>query len=191
MKSSMADTLLQKILPVVSAAFAVALTVELAWDYRFATDVDLQTAGLDNAGLPLTDKPAPLPPIEHYHEIIERPLFMPGRRPRKPEMIVEFSPELSRQERLTLDGYSLSGVVISGNTRLALIQSSPDRKSQILTEKESLGDWRLVGIEPARVTLGNGTQVRTLALTVQGPITPAPGTGPAAAHAGNSKFNRR
>ncbi len=165
MKSTLsADIRLRKILALLSAVFVVVLAVELLWDYRLANDTEPEVAGTDSGSLSMGAEPVPPPELTDYDEIINRPLFSAERRPYEPEQVKAASREPPRQDRQTLDVFSLSGVAIAGDTRLALIRSARDPKLQRLVEGEALNGWRLTEIHADSITFYKDTQTCTLDL---------------------------
>ena len=76
--------------------------------------------------------------------ILERPLFTQTRRP--------IGPASNGAQGMTVD-FSLSGVVISGGARSALIRSGSDGNVQQLKIGETIGGWTLVQVAADRVVV--------------------------------------
>ncbi len=87
-----------------------------------------------------------LPPLSHYQEIVERPLFLQSRRP-VPQASGETSPLGPKEAHL--NQYALTAVIIGPDKRLALIRSTADKgkKALRLEEGQDLQGWRLKEIK--------------------------------------------
>lgn len=103
-------------------------------------------------------KPAAHPglaPIEAYITIVERPLFIPGRRPIMAETVAPAAPGSLP---------ALRGMIMS-DERTAAVFQLPDTAQYVLGAKgEMVGGWRIEDITPDRVVLSNNAARRVLQL---------------------------
>jgi len=109
-------------------------------------------------------------PVSDYDQIIERPLFMPNRRPYTADGIVESRQNNGRKNLVTKSTqheYMLSAVVITENRRIALLYSKKDNKLQKLNQGDELDGWTLIDIQPSQVSLKKGAAIKQLELTVK------------------------
>jgi general secretion pathway protein N len=104
-----------------------------------------------------------LPPLTHYHEIVERPLFMPDRKPQQPDeqqaptAAVTVNPPQAR----------LIGTVITPAKRQALIQDLTAGKVVRVEQGMPVQDWQVKEILPDRLVLARaGGQPQELMLRV-------------------------
>jgi hypothetical protein len=103
-----------------------------------------------------------LPPIEHYAELIERPLFLESRRPFRLEPAAADAPEpvrLGRRPALVL-----MGVVITPERRSAMLLDAASRQAMSVAEGAAVAGWRLDQVGPDGVVLRQGAQTIALAL---------------------------
>jgi hypothetical protein len=101
-----------------------------------------------------------LPPLEHYREIVERPLFMPDRKPQKPEEQAEVTapgPVNPLQVRLL-------GTIITPQKREALIEDTVAGRVLHLAPGMPIQDWQVKEIKPDRVVLVRQGQPQELLL---------------------------
>ena len=94
---------------------------------------------------------APLPPKEDYASVMERPLFLPDRRPppEDPEQDDETLPETLTE----LDGMDLTAVVITPSTVSAWVRRPNQRETQRLRLGDDFEGWTVKTIEPDRLVL--------------------------------------
>lgn len=101
-----------------------------------------------------------LPPIETFSAIIERPLLNRSRRPTPTQ--ADEAAGLS-----TSEGKSpllLSGVMIAGKRRVALLQTRASPQTIRAEEGETIEGWKVVSIRPQAVTVASGSTREDLAL---------------------------
>ncbi len=101
-----------------------------------------------------------LPPIETFSAIIERPLLNRSRRPTPTQ--ADEAAGLS-----TSEGKSpllLSGVMIAGKRRVALLQTRASPRTIRAEEGETIEGWKVVSIRPQAVTVASGSTREDLAL---------------------------
>jgi hypothetical protein len=150
-------------LALLCALLAVALVVELT------TEVEVGNV----AGIPPA-KPRPrdpgreveaqsgfvMPPRDTYAEVSERPLFFRSRRPLPPELesTAETPAETSRA------AFVLSGVILTGTRRLALLQTQSSSKIARVEEGQEYEGWTIEAIHPNRVVMRRGQEVSEIVL---------------------------
>ena len=117
-----------------------------------------------------------LPPLTHYHEIVERPLFMPDRKPQQPEQqqapaaVVPVNPPQAR----------LIGTIITPAKRQALIQDMLAGKIVRVEQGMPVQDWQVKEILPDRLVFARaGGEPQELMLRVYEKV-PVAAAGPMA-----------
>lgn len=121
------------------------------------------------------DNPS-LPPISAYAAVVKRPLFSDTRRPFIPEEITKKAKEPpSPPTRQQQEEYNLSGVIITSDQRLALIEIQRGRKIKRLREGEKLNGWVVASIQADQVTLKRGNDKKVLPLRVKSSSPSRPG----------------
>lgn len=101
-----------------------------------------------------------LPPLTEFSDIVERPLFTRGRRPAPPSAD-------DAGAVANADGSSpflLSGVIIAGARRVALLQTRNSPKTIRVEEGETIQGWKVVAIRPHVVTISSGSNKDELKL---------------------------
>ncbi len=98
-----------------------------------------------------------LPPIGAMKETVQRPLFTSSRRPRLPSG--------QRQQRVAgLAGYVLAGVVIAGDTRIAMLRSRTGAGNLRVRTGDKVAGWTVTAIDSRSVTvIRDGEQRRIVA----------------------------
>jgi hypothetical protein len=93
--------------------------------------------------------PEPPPAKEEYASVIERPLFLPDRRPPpdEPELAEEPEPEALTE----LDGMDLNAVVITSSTVSAWVRRPNTRDAVRLRLGDEFEGWTVHTIEPDRL----------------------------------------
>jgi hypothetical protein len=98
-----------------------------------------------------------------YPAIGERPLFYPTRTrwtppppPPAPPPVVRAPPPLT--------GYTLAGVVVSGDSRTALVKAQNGRTTTILTEGQQLDGWTLQKIDETKLLFNAGNSTYEMKL---------------------------
>jgi type II secretory pathway component PulC len=98
---------------------------------------------------------------ESFINIVERPLFIEGRKP-LPE-IVETSSEASANDQL--DDWSLIGIYTKNKRQVALFRKQNEaRKFLKLNEDQTISGWQLKQIQADRVVLQQGGQEKSVML---------------------------
>ena len=147
--------------------FSGVLLYEMSRNYSpdVGSSVTTEDPSNKKAGVP-ADKP--VTSLEDYAGIIERPLFSPDRKPYEAE-VVEAKPNRPVPVNTPLtkrEDYSLSAVIITDDKRMALIETKNGKKIHRLREGEELDGWTLTDVQPARVSLKKGSEVKELELAV-------------------------
>jgi hypothetical protein len=98
-----------------------------------------------------TPSPPPIPPLEDYASIAERPLFLPDRRPPpdEPEGSDEPVPEVLTE----LAGTDLNAVVITPLAVSAWLRRPNSRELVRVRLGDDFEGWTITGIEPDRLLL--------------------------------------
>ncbi|MGF1641924.1 MAG: hypothetical protein ACFCUO_13335 [Rhodospirillales bacterium] len=110
-----------------------------------------------------------LPP-ESYADVSERPLFLRSRRPPQPgDEIAEQRP----LPRAPAD-FVLSGVVVAGTQRLALLQGQGSDAIARVAEGQDYEGWTVETIEPNKVVLRRGQDVTEIVLEDKARRPPPP-----------------
>jgi general secretion pathway protein N len=106
-------------------------------------------AEASRAAVTQAEAPFALPPIESYAEVTARPLFSASRRP---------APQQAAQ-RGSLEPASLAliGIIISSQSRIALVQEAKSPKPIRLTEGQEVQGWTVQSILPDRIVIRRGT----------------------------------
>jgi type II secretory pathway component PulC len=101
-----------------------------------------------------------MPPRDTYAEVSERPLFFRSRRPLPPELesTAETPAETSRA------AFVLSGVILTGTRRLALLQAQSSPKIARVEEGQEYEGWTIEAIHPNRVVMRRGQEVSEIVL---------------------------
>jgi hypothetical protein len=121
-----------------------------------------------------------------YPEMVARPLFTPTRRPAPPA-------QAQPQAMFKRDQYLLQGVIIAGNTRIAMLREKATGKVYRVEKGRELNGVTLAEVNPESVTLALGKDQEVLPLQVLkqpsfgappspgpfGAATAGPGAGPA------------
>lgn len=110
---------------------------------------------------------APMPPIEAFDEVVERPLFFRSRRPPDPDAAPP--PEAAAAAKTD---FVLTGLVISGKERLALLRPTGSKIVERVHQGEEIEGWRVEAIHADRVVLKRGETVQEIRLEDRPPPKP-------------------
>ena len=104
---------------------------------------------------------AALPLIDNFAETVTRPLFMPTRRPPEPEeeVVEATAPTVGRNL------FSLLGIVISADERIALVTRRRTGEMLRLVVGQHIDGWRVETIRSDRITLRQGDETEVIKLT--------------------------
>jgi general secretion pathway protein M len=146
-------------LSVDSASGDLAVGFEVTGHTRDST-ARTSAVSIPKAGL------APALPPAAYEEIVARSLFAPSRRT---------AAERSAQERVAAPeearAFSVTGVLIAGKRKLALVREAGSEREIRLRPGEGVGGWTLSDVRTDSVTMRNGTQTRVFAVQRAQPAT--------------------
>ena len=128
------------------------VSVVLAWSIfaELTANPVPEVASIVRIDRPLSIAPAPpaaafaLPPIESFADVLARPIFSQTRRPPVDDVVVAVAPDPVLDIRLR-------GVVLTGESRIALIIPAGGSDVVRLTENEKFEGWTLIAIEPDQV----------------------------------------
>jgi hypothetical protein len=112
------------------------------------------TAETPTATAPAVAPPTlpPTPTFEEYASVVERPLFLPDRRP-PPEEPDEAPEEEGPEEQTALDGMNLTAVIIAPTEVSALVVTPGSKELARLRIGDDFEGWTVTGIEPDKVLL--------------------------------------
>jgi len=94
-------------------------------------------------------------PLDSYAEMVARPIFSPARRP--PSAAMVDAPSVT-----SVGGLVLSGIVVSGDERFAIVLSGSPPKPVRIVEGQELQGWTVHAITADRIVLRNGEATREL-----------------------------
>ncbi|CAD6878803.1 hypothetical protein [Methylomonas albis] len=146
---------------------ALSLLLVAEWTYSQFTLTQLQTLLEPRAQ---TDSPAEQLPnladskgsAESYSDIVDRPLFVEGRKP-----FADASPtdNLQTQESGQIDDWELIGVYDKANKPTALFRKRNEAKKFLkVTEEQSISGWLLKQIQADHVLLQQAGQEKSVVL---------------------------
>jgi general secretion pathway protein N len=156
--------------------FAVVIAGEIAFPTRGETLAASPARRLAAAEAKL------LPPVvamgvdQEYPETAARPLWTPTRRP-APEQVA------AAQNSFQTGQYQLQGVIIAGDTRVAMLREKANGKMHRVELGKDVNGIKVAEIQPEAVTLAMGSQNEVLPLSVSKGVAAA-----AAPHAAASPF---
>jgi general secretion pathway protein N len=137
-----------------------------------------------------------MPPLGDFSETVARPLFLPSRRPL-------FAEGEGPQQAATVERnlFSLMGVIISADERMALVARRKTGEVLRLIEGQQVDGWTVDAILPDHISLRHGNETDELVLRdaprpepkkekrerarkrPRSPQMPSPGPGPSAGDA--------
>jgi hypothetical protein len=98
---------------------------------------------------------------ESYNAILEKPLFIEGRKP-IPEQAAD---NPATADNGQLDDWLLIGVYNKGERKLALFRKQNEAKSFLkITENQTISGWQLLQVQADRVLLQQGAQQKSIML---------------------------
>jgi hypothetical protein len=112
-----------------------------------------------------------MPALDHYSEVVERPLFVESRRPPEEEEQVS---EPAKQPQLPekRPSYLLTGVMMTPERRTAFLKSVSDGEAKRVKQGDTLDGWLVKRVESRRVVLAQGSRSQVLKLQVVPETTP-------------------
>jgi hypothetical protein len=162
------------ILAIACAVLAIAIGLETGFGARFGPSIPSGTA---KPAAPFEAKL--LPPVapvnaEHeYPEMVARPLFAPLRRPAP-------AAEAAPQSAMKRGQYTLQGVTIAGETKIALLKEKSTGRIYRVEKGHDFNGLKLADVSPESATLAQGGEQEVLPLQVikPAPLAHVPGSGP-------------
>ncbi len=128
---------------------------------------------------PLTHLP-PLVEKQDYVSVIDRPLFLPGRRP--PEETQEAETEAQVAPEVTpptaVDSMDLNAIIITPEGAIAWVSTPNSAKPQKLRIGDEFEGWRIKAITPENIEVEGQTSSETLYLLNYGQTTSPPANQP-------------
>ena len=162
-------------LTALAVAFIVILGFETGWGTAFRPDLastpPRRTAPFEGKLLPSLAATAA---EQAYPETANRPLFTPTRRPAPPSNVASTTMQKGQ--------YVLAGVIIVGDTKIAMLREKSSGKTHRLEKGQELNGIKLVEVDREKVTLSQGGDTEVLDLVVQ-KAQPAAAAAAAAAQA--------
>lgn len=175
MQQNYINTIQQRLLLVTCVVLACVLVIQLS-STRTSIDgsTDTEKSTVVTA---MNTEPVQLHPIEQYNEITTRPLFAPDRKPYVPIPSQTETKKLQVKKNTPVtklpNQLLLTGIVISPELQLAILQSGKTKSLQRVKLGESIDGWTLDEIHNRYVILKNGAHTHTLELEVKGSTSTA------------------
>lgn len=132
----------------------------------YDTPVEIAKAGSAVPPLKPVEMSIEFPPVDRYSEFIERPLFSNTRRAFQPSDKTSLDPS-SAVTALNFD-LELSGIILSGTHKLALIKTKRDSAQHRVGQGEDFRGWRLEEVLADKVVMLNDGQIHELGLVRKG-----------------------
>jgi len=110
-------------------------------------------------------RPIVMPPLAAYGEILSRPLFSDTRRPPEVAATAARAPALPDPS----SRWKLTGVVSTGAESHAMVTGLRDKMTQRLDTGGMIDGWKVVSIEPYRVTFESSSGTAILELKEDAP----------------------
>ncbi len=163
----------------------LVLCVLLYGALMLSGNIDDSSSGVDNAmetAINTIDTPqlkSVLSSMDQYSDLVERPLFVEGRRP-----VIEAESDEQTEDTGQLDDWTLVGIFTNTGETYALFtqQEGAGKKSLKKTVGEDVAGWDITDIQLQQVVLKKGLQSKTVLLRKpkpkQEPIQPAKKTTP-------------
>jgi hypothetical protein len=151
--------------PITVALLALGgvLALLLSWQLLFPPHLKQETApGVQPKAPSVAGKGEfSLPPLKHYQEIVERPLFIQTRKP-VPPADVKTTAKSSTRSALPVD--YLAAIVITPQKRFVLLRGPKDKKIFRLAKGEEKDGWTLHEIKDEEVLFSRDNEKELLRL---------------------------
>ena len=154
------------------AAAAVALSALLYLQWRDWPPGPISADPIEDAtvtpGINSDEAPDPLEELEpptdrHDFDVVsERPLFRPDRRPKKEETEPQ-EPEVA-EETVELDGFDLTAVLITGDTKRAWLKNPREQQASEVREGDDVSGWTVSKIDAESIILERQGEPHTIDL---------------------------
>jgi hypothetical protein len=140
----------------VAAASACALLLELTWPHELEAPAPAEQmpAAIEQT----TDNAVPVGPLSDYLAVSERPLFTHDRRPFVFAVEAVPAPVGPRVE------FELTAVIITSDTRLALLRSNLTPTVRRVALNEAIDGWTLAAVSADSVLMRQGEAAITVPL---------------------------
>ncbi len=134
-----------------------AVYAELGSGPADPADLTVTKVAPEPAAVPPAEPAFTLPPLGDFSETVARPLFLPSRRPLAPA-------EDAPAEAVTRDLFTLMGVIISADERMALVKRRKTGEVLRLIEGQRVDGWLVEAIMPDRLALSHGEEAEEVVL---------------------------
>ncbi len=140
------------------AILSAIVYVEIAHGPFNRSSVSLTPPGGDIALAEPSRAAASLPPLENFSEIVDRPLFIPSRRP------IQADDGAVAGSGVTRNQFILVGVVIAAEERMAVMQRRAARDILRVVEGQQIDGWTVESITPEGVRLRHDDLIEEITL---------------------------
>ena len=150
--------------------FATILLFELNPGHSNTVEIDLVNIDSPPKDLDVDLKEIVFPDITAFDEIIERPLFNETRlssEAQKQEQTVVKSRKNNNQTRNIQEQFSLSAVVITQDTQIAILQKGRENTLQRVSMGETIDGWTLEDVSSHSIRLVKGKETKDLELEIK------------------------
>jgi hypothetical protein len=150
--------------------FTTILWFELNPGHSNTVEIDLINIDSPPKDLDVDLKEIVFPDITAFDEIIERPLFNETRLPseaQKQEQTVVNSRKKNNQTRNIQEQISLSAVVITQDTQIAILQKGREKALQRVSMGETIDGWTLEDVSSHSIRLVKGNETKNLELEIK------------------------
>lgn len=159
------------LLAVLGAIVLIVIALEIQFPPEFEKQAGKAALSADSTAPTSRQRRAEnisLLPLGSYEEIVARPLFRSERRPPDPEEAASEAQQAAaqaQQEQVHIEElFALSGVVVTKNKTVALLQDIKNNKSVRVSEGESLEGWRVEQVLPESVLFSHNGRSESLEL---------------------------
>ncbi len=150
--------------------FTTILWFELNPGHSNTVEIDVINIDSPPKDLDVDLKEIVFPDITAFDEIIERPLFNKTRLPfdaQKQEQTVVDSRKKNNQTRNIQEQFSLSAVVITQDTQIAILQKGREKALQRVFLGETIDGWTLEDVSSHSIRLVKGNETKDLELEIK------------------------
>jgi len=177
-QSNQSSSPLQHSIRLILLSLCVIFTTILWFELNSAYSNNVKIDVID-VDLPATDSGIDLkefvfPKITAFDEIIERPLFNKTRLPfeaQKSEQTVVNTTKNNTRTKNKQEQYSLSGVVMTPDKQIAIIQSGRGKDLQQVALGETFDGWILEDVSAHSIRLVKGNEIKDLELEIKNSAT--------------------